>query len=127
MFISNNNLVRISIFPIFQEELSSKHNFFWEYSVSLENKSNKILQFLEKHLQIIESNGNIIEVSMDNIQGEKPVLKPGDIFEYSRVENLRTSSAIIRGRYKILSNGREFDIEVPTFSLDNPYEIVSIN
>lgn len=127
MYIGNNNSMRITVIPSYQEELSSNHNFFWEYLVSVENNSNAIIQLIGKHWQIINSNGKVEEIIGDNILGERPILKPGESFEYTSIENLRTSSAIIKGKYKILSNGKELDIEVPTFSLDNPYEAIKIN
>lgn len=127
MYVGSSDFMRITVIPSYQEELSSKHNFFWEYLVSVENNSNTIVQLIGRHWQVISSDGKVQEVIGDHIIGERPILKPGESFEYSGIENLKTSSAIIKGKYKILSNGKEFDIEVPTFSLDNPYEAISIN
>lgn len=127
MYIGNSNSMRITVTPSYQEELSSKHNFFWEYVVSVENKSNIIVQLVGRHWQIICSDGTIQEIIGNDVVGERPILKPGETFEYSSIANLKTSSGIIKGQYKVLSNGKEIDIEVPTFSLDNPYEVISIN
>lgn len=127
MYVGSNNLMRITVVPSYQEDLSSKHNFFWEYLVSVENNSNTIVQLIGRHWQIISSDGKIQDIIKDDIVGEQPILRPGETFEYSSIENLKTSSAIIKGKYKVLSNGKELDIEVPTFSLDNPYEVISIN
>ena len=127
MYVRNSNSMRITVIPSYQEELSSKHDFFWEYVVSVENKSNIIVQLVGRHWQIICSDGTMQEVVGDDVVGERPILKPGETFEYSSIANLKTSSGIIKGQYKILSNGKEIDVEVPTFSLDNPYEVISIN
>ncbi len=127
MYTRNSHTMRVTVTPSYQEELSSRHNFFWEYVVSVENNGNNIVQLVGRYWQIICSDGTIQEVIGDDIVGERPILKPGEAFEYSSMANLKTSSGIIKGRYKMLSNGQEFHIEVPTFSLDNPYEIVSIN
>lgn len=125
MYIGNSNSMRITVTPSYQEELSSKHDFFWEYVVSVENNSNINVQLVGRYWQIICSDGTMQEVVGDD--NEYPTLKPGETFEYSNIANLKTSSGIIKGRYTILSNGKKLDVEVPTFSLDNPYEVVSIN
>ncbi|MGB4191307.1 MAG: Co2+/Mg2+ efflux protein ApaG [Rickettsiales bacterium] len=127
MYIGNSNSMRITVTPSYQEELSSNHNFFWEYEISVENNSNAIIQLIGRHWQIICSDGSIQEVVGNDIVGERPILRPGESFQYTSIANLKTSSGIIKGKYKMLSNGKELDIEVPTFSLDNPYNVMSIN
>ncbi len=127
MYVSTSKDMRITIKPSYQEDLSTNHNFFWEYVVCVENTSDSILQLVGRYWQVICSDGSIQEISGDNIVGERPVLRPGEAFEYASLANLKTSSGIIKGKYKILSKGKEFDVEVPTFSLDNPYEVISIN
>jgi len=127
MYSNNNNSMRITVIPSYQEELSTEHDFYWEYLVSVENNSSSIIQLIEKHWQIIQSDGKVEEIIGDNIFGERPILRPGESFEYTNIRNIKTSSAIVKGKYKILSNGKELDVEVPSFSLDNPYEIIKIN
>ncbi len=127
MYVGVSNNMEIKVVPCYQEELSSKHDFFWEYQVSVKNHSNSVVQLIGRHWQIICSDGRVHEVSGDSIVGERPVLKPGEAFEYKSLANLKTSSGIMKGHYKILANGKILDIEIPAFSLDNPFEIMSIN
>lgn len=127
MYISTGGDLRITVTPFYKEDLSSNHDFFWEYIVRVENTSSSVLQLVGRYWEVICSDGTIQEISGDNIVGQQPILKPGEIFEYTSLANLKTSSGIIKGKYIILSKGEEFDIEVPTFSLDNPYQAISIN
>ena len=53
--------------------------------------------------------------------GKTPVLRPGEVFEYTSGTPLATSSGIMGGTYQMVSeSGEHFDIEIPTFSLDTP-------
>jgi ApaG protein len=55
------------------------------------------------------------------VVGEKPVLAPGERFEYTSGVPLPTASGIMTGRYQMVTeSGERFEIEVPTFSLDSP-------
>ena len=54
--------------------------------------------------------------------GKTPMLRPGEVFEYTSGTPLSTSSGIISGSYQMVSEGGEnFDVEIPVFSLDSPH------
>lgn len=127
IYEKTSNRMRVTVRPSYQEEISSGHNFFWEYLVSVENTGNATVQLVGRYWEIICADGSIQEVFGDNIVGEQPILKPGEAFEYKSFAHLRTSSGIMKGHYIMMSKGKEFDIEIPSFSLDNPYEKTSIN
>jgi len=129
MYISKNNDLKVAVVPSFQAELSSKsdHYFCWEYSVFFENNSSDTMQVIGRSWQIICANGMVHEIESHNISEEQTTLKPGEVFEHVGIANLNTPSGIIKGHYKILSKGKLFDVEIPPFSLDNPYEINHIN
>jgi ApaG protein len=57
------------------------------------------------------------------------VLRPGEAFEYTSHAQLKTSSGIMQGSYEVVErdNGKKFEVKVPTFSLDNPYEVMKLN
>ena len=53
--------------------------------------------------------------------GKTPRLKPGEVFEYTSGTPLSTPSGFMGGTYQMVSEtGENFDIEIPTFSLDTP-------
>jgi len=61
------------------------------------------------------------EVKGPGVVGKTPMLRPGEVFEYTSGTPLATPSGIMGGTYQMVSeSGENFDIEIPTFSLDTP-------
>ena len=60
--------------------------------------------------------------------GEQPVLRPGESFEYTSSAPLATPSGLMGGTYQMgTQGGREFEIAIPTFSLDTPDQRITLN
>jgi ApaG protein len=77
---------------------------------------------------ITNARGDLSEVKGPGVVGEQPVLKPGESFEYTSGVPLNTASGMMGGAYQITSeSGEQFDIEIPTFSLDRPNQGVLLN
>ena len=56
------------------------------------------------------------------------MLGPGESFEYTSGTPLSTPSGIMAGSYEMTrQTGERFDVEVPAFSLDSPYQPVNLN
>ena len=54
--------------------------------------------------------------------GEFPILQPGESFEYTSGTPLKTNNGIMQGFYLMSQdNGSQIKIDIPTFSLDSPY------
>jgi ApaG protein len=60
----------------------------------------------------------------DGVVGERPVLDPGESFEYTSGTPLATPSGFMRGTYHMVlaDTGEGFDVAIPTFSLDSPHQ-----
>ena len=55
------------------------------------------------------------------VVGEQPVLKPGQRFRYTSGCPLNTPSGFMSGAYRMVDEeGKSFEIDIPTFSLDQP-------
>ena len=77
---------------------------------------------------ITNSRGELTEVKGAGVVGEQPVLRPGEAFEYTSGAPLNTPSGMMGGAYQMKSeSGEEFNIEIPTFSLDRPNQDVLLN
>jgi ApaG protein len=77
---------------------------------------------------ITNSRGELTEVKGEGVVGEQPVLGPGETFEYTSGAPLNTPSGMMGGAYQMKSeSGEEFNIEIPTFSLDRPNQGVLLN
>ena len=62
------------------------------------------------------------------VVGKTPLLRPGEMFEYNSGTSLSTPSGFMGGAYQMVSeSGENFDIEIPTFSLDLPSPTRQLN
>jgi ApaG protein len=72
--------------------------------------------------------GRVEEVRGPGVVGQQPVLAPGDRFEYTSGTPLSTASGIMVGSYEMVrQDGSRFEIAIPAFSLDSPYEAKRVN
>ena len=99
----------------------AKSQFVWSYNVRIENKGNVAVQLRSRHWKITDALGRQQEVKGPGVVGKTPMLRPGEVFEYTSGTSLSTSSGFMGGAYQMVSEaGENFDIEIPTFSLDTP-------
>lgn len=95
--------------------------YFWAYHVTIENRGQETVQLLSRHWMITNARGEFTEVKGPGVVGEQPVLAPGESFEYTSGAPLDTPSGMMGGAYQMeTASGEQFDIEIPTFSLDIP-------
>ena len=114
--------VTVNIRPVYLEHQSepSMGQYFWAYHVRIENHRDTAAQLLTRHWRIVDARGQAHDVIGDGVIGEKPILKPGDIFEYTSGTPLSTSSGFMSGSFRMISEeGEQFDVAVPAFSLDS--------
>ena len=79
------------------------------------------MQLRSRHWKITDALGRQQEVKGPGVVGKTPLLRPGEVFEYTSGTSLSTSSGFMGGTYQMVSEaGENFDIEIPTFSLDTP-------
>ncbi len=127
MYFSDTKDFRIAVIPQYQEDISSRHNSNWNYSVYIENNSKFIAQLVSKYWRITYADGTTHEILNNVTSEERQIIEPGTVLELKNNANFKTNSAIIEGHYVISSKTGEFEIKIPTFSLDNPYHSISIN
>jgi ApaG protein len=122
--------ISVSVRPFYLEDQSSpdEDRFVWAYRVNIQNRGAETVQLLRRHWRITDKHGRLQEVKGPGVVGEQPVLKPGESFEYTSGCPLGTPSGIMAGSYQMSTTGGEhFDIEIPAFSLDSPYDTAAIN
>jgi ApaG protein len=86
------------------------------------------VQLLSRHWMISNARGELTEVKGPGVVGEQPMLKPGEVYVYTSGAPLDTPSGMMGGAYQMESeSGDRFDIEIPTFSLDQPNQGVLLN
>jgi len=122
--------IEVTVTPRFLSERSSPDNnyFFWAYTINLTNLGPETVQLKTRHWRITDATGRLQEVKGAGVVGEQPVLRMGDHFEYTSGVPLPTPSGFMTGSYGMVTEtGENFDIAIPTFSLDCSYARRTIN
>ena len=130
MYSEVTRSIRVTVEPVYLEEQSSPgdNHYVWAYHVQIENRGDDTVQLLTRHWRITDSLGRVQEVRGAGVVGEQPVLKPGQSFEYTSGTPLNTPSGIMLGSYEMeCPDGERFNVAIPPFSLDSPYQLKRLN
>ena len=130
MYRATTRSIRVTVEPQFLEDRSSpeQNRYFWAYTVEIANMGREQVQLRSRHWRITDARGHMEDVRGPGVVGEEPVLKPGDAFTYTSGCPLTTPSGIMSGSYQMqLAGGAEFNVEIPAFSLDSPFQAKMVN
>jgi ApaG protein len=130
IYASMTDYVKVSVLPIYLETQSNpqENQFLWAYQIRIENTGDEIIQLRTRHWEITDALGRKQTIKGGGVVGEQPVIKPGECYEYTSGTPLTTPSGIMVGKYLMeKGNGDVFFVEVPAFSLDSPYQSVTLN
>ncbi len=122
--------IEVTVEPFYLADQSEpdESRYVWGYRIVIANRSEKTVQLLSRYWQITDANGQVDEVRGPGVVGEQPVLAPGDSYEYQSGCPLDTPSGVMKGRYRMEdAAGRQFDVEIPAFSLDLPNVARTLN
>jgi ApaG protein len=130
MYEETTRQIRVTVHPQFLENQSQpeESKYVWAYTITLQNRSDESVKLLTRHWIIIDGLGHTQDVKGDGVVGEQPLLRPGEQFEYTSGCPLSTPSGVMRGSYRMITaKGEGFDVVIPAFSLDSPYDHHSVN
>jgi ApaG protein len=117
--------VRVTVRTFFLADQSepARSHFVWAYRVTIANEGRSTVQLLKRTWLITDAQGRTQRVHGDGVVGERPVLDPGEDFEYTSGTPLTTPSGFMRGIYHMVetASGEAFDVAIPNFSLDSPH------
>jgi ApaG protein len=122
--------IKIIVRPQYLEGQSKPEegHFVWAYTITVENHSSDTVTLRTRYWKITDAAGKMQEVRGAGVVGEQPTLKPGDSFQYTSGCPLKTTSGFMVGAYQMQTEAGElFNVEIPAFSLDSPYEKSTIN
>ncbi len=125
MYDETTKSIRVTVEPIYLDDQSSPsdNHYVWAYQVRIENRGDDTVQLLNRYWRITDALGRVQEVRGAGVVGEQPTLRPGESFEYASGTPLPTPSGIMVGSYQMeTAQGTRFDVAVPAFSLDSPYQ-----
>jgi len=118
--------VAVRVQPRFMHDESrpATGKYVWSYTVEIENGSDKTWQIIARHWRIVDAEGRSQIVDGKGVVGQQPVLKPGEAFKYTSGAPLAAPSGMMGGTYDLHGEDEDVDltIEIPTFSLDSPYD-----
>ncbi|MBM3649299.1 MAG: Co2+/Mg2+ efflux protein ApaG [Alphaproteobacteria bacterium] len=123
MYTASTRAIEVTVRPQYLPDQSdpAKSQFVWAYQVRIENKGDVAVQLHSRHWKITDALGRLQEVKGPGVVGKTPLLRPGEMFEYTSGTPLSTPSGFMGGTYQMVSEtGDKFDIVIPTFSLDLP-------
>ena len=125
-YTATTHAIQVTVEPFYLEDQSSpeERKFVWAYRVTIANRGATAVQLLRRTWHITDGHGRTIDVEGAGVVGELPVLEPGESFEYTSGTPLETPTGFMRGHYHMVksSTGETFDVEIPAFSLDSPYD-----
>lgn len=130
MYRATTRNIQVTVEPDFLDEQSepAEHHYVWAYTIEIENQSPITVQLRHRHWIITDAHGREQEVRGAGVVGEQPILEPGESFQYTSGAPLKTPSGFMRGHYQMQTEaGEVFDVEIPAFSLDSPFEAARIH
>lgn len=117
--------IRVTVKPAFIEEQSDPEDshYLWSYAITIENRGSETVQLLSRYWHITDGLGRAQEVHGPGVVGAQPVIEPGRSFRYTSGCPLATASGAMYGRYQMRTvSGEAFEVEIPAFLLESPYE-----
>ena len=130
MYSKTTNGVTVTVVPYFLDDQSSPNesHFVWAYQVNIKNSGEFAIKLNHRNWLIIDGNGKVINVKGEGVVGEFPIIEPGESFEYTSGTPLKTNNGIMQGFYLVSQeDGQKLKIDIPTFSLDSPYNKKNLN
>lgn len=90
------------------------------YTITIVNQGEKTAQLLNRHWVITDAHGEVEEVRGPGVVGKRPVLEPGQSFEYTSGCPLETPFGSMYGSYEMKSDDETFDVKIAPFALRLP-------
>lgn len=130
MYQKTTQNISVTVEPIFLKEGSKPEEqiFLWAYHVKVENQRQETIQLCNRYWHITDASGCVQEVRGVGVIGEQPRIGAGETYQYASGTTLPTPSGMMMGYYEMETElGERIVVDVPAFSLDSPYQKVSLN
>lgn len=115
--------IRIEVRSEFLAERSSprEEQYLFQYHVRISNVGTETAQLVSREWIITNADGEVERVKGPGVVGEKPVLPPGGVFEYTSFCPLKTAVGTMQGSYQMVAqDGTRFDAAISAFTLAVP-------
>ncbi len=116
-------VVRVEPEYLADQSSPAEGRFIWAYTVEIDNQSADDLRVTGRYWHIADSRGQVQEVRGAGVVGEKPVVRAGEQFRYTSGAPLSAPSGMMSGSYRVEpETGEAYDIDIPVFVLESPFE-----
>jgi len=116
--------VTVSTAYVSAQSSPAAHRYVFAYTVRIANEGTETAQLNSRHWIITDGNGKVEEVRGPGVVGQRPVLRPGEHFEYTSGCVLETPRGTMHGTYQMrCEDGRNFDAVIAPFALALPYSL----
>lgn len=130
MYTKPTRQITVSVQSVYLDEQSEPEaaHYVWAYHVRIENHGDRAIRVCHRHWQITDAFGRQQEVHGVGVVGEQPIIPPGGAFVYTSGTPLPTPSGIMVGTYGVIdADGQMYEIGIPAFSLDSPFQPVQVH
>ena len=116
--------IRVSVRTHYDGSYYKNYNlhFSFSYNIKITNQSKNTVQLKTRHWRIFDSLSHDIIVDGDGVVGKKPLLNPGDSYQYNSGCLITSPVGAMRGFYNMIdvNSGQKFRAYIPTFKLNAP-------
>lgn len=113
--------VRVAVSFMAEQSDPARGRWFWSYHIRIENGSEERVQLLTRHWTIADARGNRKSVEGEGVVGDRPVLEPGESYDYVSGCPLPTPTGAMEGEYGLIAADRApFRVAIPRFPLIGP-------
>ena len=112
---------RVDVQPRYLQEQSAPDQglYVFAYQIKITNIGSVTAQLISRVWNVNDANGHTEKVKGLGVVGQQPLLKPGDVFEYTSGTRLRTPTGTMHGSFFcVAEDGEKFDVDIPMFVLD---------
>ena len=123
MYRAVTRQIEVTVEPNFLPERSSVENrqYFWSYTIVITNTGDETVQLRTRHWIITDAPAASRKSAAKAWSASSRCWRPASASNTPRGVPLPTASGFMSGRYQMVSeSGEQFEIDVPTFSLDSP-------
>ena len=120
---TTTNGIRVQVTTKYLPERSSSRDseYWFAYFIRLTNVGSETAQLVSRHWVITNTDGEVEEVRGEGVVGQKPVLAPGEVYNYNSFCNLKTSVGTMHGEYTMVTpSGETFEARIAPFTLAVP-------
>lgn len=103
------------------QSLIAQSRFAFSYQISIRNVGRIAARLLSRHWYITDANGHVQEVHGEGVVGKKPLIYPGQSYQYTSAALLKTPVGSMHGSYRMINDeGEYFNAVIPAFRLAVP-------